>query len=351
MRRVIYSLSPIGLGHSTRALAIAEELKKFGIEVEFATGGRACTFLKQHGYKVHDIISEPNPIEFGGKVYFPLLWYIRYWLSYNKNKKRVSELLDKSEYSLIIGDEEFSSLITAINQGRKCVMITDETNLNFAQSWFSRYVESKVIAWYKELQSRVDLLIIPEFGADHANIRYVGPIVRQLNKTRKEIFQRYNLPHDKKMILCSFSGSGLGEYIIRSAINFCQKAKIDNSFIVVTGKKVELDNSEGIFNLGLIDDNHELVAYADLVITTAGKSTIDEAASYGTPIIAIPLKNHFEQEDNALELGYSFNDVARLDELVHKQFGERREPKNYEGAKIAASCLAKLIDENIIKNR
>jgi len=89
-----------------------------------------------------------------------------------------------------------------------------------------------------------------------------------------------------------------------------------------------------------------LIAASDLVISTAGKSTIDECVSSGTPMIAIPIKNHVEQERNAAELGFAFGDLDRLDQLIPKLLGKRSEPANYVGAQRTADYLASLLPES-----
>jgi UDP-N-acetylglucosamine--N-acetylmuramyl-(pentapeptide) pyrophosphoryl-undecaprenol N-acetylglucosamine transferase len=81
------------------------------------------------------------------------------------------------------------------------------------------------------------------------------------------------------------------------------------------------------------------------VISLAGKSTIDEANAYGTPAIFIPIKGHFEQEDNAKEQGFVFEDINRLDELIVKKLEEKRTPANTDGAKIASEIIRKFMNE------
>ena len=76
----------------------------------------------------------------------------------------------------------------------------------------------------------------------------------------------------------------------------------------------------------------------------AGKSTIDEANSYGTPAIFIPIKDHFEQEDNAREQGFVFEDINRLEELILKKLEEKRNQTNGNGAKIASEIIKKLMN-------
>lgn len=60
---------------------------------------------------------------------------------------------------------------------------------------------------------------------------------------------------------------------------------------------------------------------SDLVISLAGKSAIDEAKAYGTPGIFIPIKGHFEQEDNSKNEEFSFEDINRLEKLILKKIG------------------------------
>jgi UDP-N-acetylglucosamine--N-acetylmuramyl-(pentapeptide) pyrophosphoryl-undecaprenol N-acetylglucosamine transferase len=100
---------------------------------------------------------------------------------------------------------------------------------------------------------------------------------------------------------------------------------------------------ENVTNLGFVDNLHELIFAADLLISLAGKSTIDEANAYGTPAIFIPIKGHFEQEDNAREQGFVFDDVQRLDSLILEKLEEKRNPVISDGAKTASNIIEKLI--------
>ena len=93
-----------------------------------------------------------------------------------------------------------------------------------------------------------------------------------------------------------------------------------------------------------MENLHELIFAADVIISLAGRSTIDEAKSYGTPAIFIPIKGHFEQEDNAKEEGFVFDDVNRLDELILQKIDEKRNIVNTNGAIIAADNIKKLIN-------
>ena len=101
-----------------------------------------------------------------------------------------------------------------------------------------------------------------------------------------------------------------------------------------------------MINLGFVNNLHEIIFAADLLISLAGKSTIDEANAYGTPAIFIPIKGHFEQEDNAREQGFVFEDITRLDTLILEKLEEKRNQVNTDGAKIASDIIKKLMNQS-----
>ncbi|MGI0068870.1 MAG: glycosyltransferase, partial [Nitrosopumilaceae archaeon] len=62
-----------------------------------------------------------------------------------------------------------------------------------------------------------------------------------------------------------------------------------------------------------------------------------------TPGIFIPIKGHFEQEENAKELGYTYEDIFRLNDLILEKIDERRNPKPYQGGKKAAELIREFL--------
>ena len=79
------------------------------------------------------------------------------------------------------------------------------------------------------------------------------------------------------------------------------------------------------------------------MISLAGKSTIDESIIYGTPGIFIPIKDHFEQEDNAREMGFDFNDVFNLEELIKKSLNTDRNEPQENGVSMAGMEIEKIL--------
>ncbi|MBT7919945.1 MAG: UDP-glucuronosyltransferase, partial [Nitrosopumilus sp.] len=122
------------------------------------------------------------------------------------------------------------------------------------------------------------------------------------------------------------------------------KINQDIEIIVVSGPSVS-KKFENVKNLGFVDNLHELILASNLIISLAGKSTIDEAKAYGTPGIFIPIKDHFEQEDNAQNEGFVFEDVNRLDELILEKLEQKRNEIKTDGVKIASEIIKKIMKE------
>jgi UDP-N-acetylglucosamine--N-acetylmuramyl-(pentapeptide) pyrophosphoryl-undecaprenol N-acetylglucosamine transferase len=341
-------VSPIGLGHASRALAIASRLTKRGFDVQFATGPPATAFLASYGYTVHDIVRAPVPYESNGKILFPAVWYARYWFGYRGSRSRMLRLIeemhddDDDEPELIIGDEEFSSVSLAVEKRLKHAMITDERELGFARNFLARKIEDRVKQWYATLQARTSCILVPDFGKDEGNVRYVTPVVRDLTMDRRRTLAQHGLPEDARIIVTSMSGSGIGNHLVDATIKAFARARLDGTVLVIVGGRAARTSRGSIRNFGFVRDNQNLIAASQLVVSLAGKSTIDEANSYGVPIIAIPLKNHFEQERNARSLGFTYEDINRLDSLIAENVGKASTPKNYNGSNIAAEILIDL---------
>ena len=342
MPRILYGISPIGLGHATRSMVIIGNLQRAGIDVRIFSGGKAAEFLTKQGLKVDSIVSDATPEVADGTMKRSALWYLRSWSALRKTVKLTKRIFDEFSPDFVVCDEEFSGLLVAEERGIRRILITDELELGFGRTWLSRRIERRVTRWYLAVQASVDMVLVPGFGADSGRIRFVGPIVRSPAKTMKELQVEYGIP-EGRVVLLSMSGSGIGEHLLRETKFAFRKAAVPGSILVVTGNRGRPVKGEGILDLGVVPDNQDLIAAADLVISTAGKSTIDEAAAAGTPLVVIPIKNHAEQERNAAELGYSFDDLKRLPELISSKIGRRETPRPFRGDEEASALILKAL--------
>ena len=327
--------SPIGLGHVTRDIAIVNNLKD--LSVNFVTGSGAAQILKKLEYNVDDVYNPPSFVVENGVLNNQAKWLWNYY-QYYKNCKNISKKIIKQNNSeLIISDEDFASLTIAQELKIPNILITDVLETKFTKG-ITSFIEKKMNKSMMNIIKNCDVVIIPEDGEDLDNIKRIGPIVRKTNYSREELRKKFSF--NKKTILISVGGTSAGLFLIQKSITAILKLNLDVEIILVTGPSITKE-FENVRNLGFVDNLHEVIYASDLVISLAGKSTIDEVKAYGTPGIFIPIKGHFEQEDNSKNEGFSFEDINRLEKLILEKLEEKRNRINTNGAELAAEIIRK----------
>lgn len=330
--------SPIGLGHATRDVAIA---KKLGGDILFVSGDAAADFISKKGYKVLDVYRPEKFVVKSGRLQQSFKWLMGYY-SYYKKCKEVSQGILKEHAGLIVSDEDFASIAIGEEMKRKRVLITDITETHFTNGPAS-LIEKKMNKSMQKMMQACDCVIIPDVGDDRDNVVHVGPIVRQASADRETLRRRFELT--KKTIAVSIGGTDAGRYLIEKTIEAHRKLKLDSELVIVSGPSVKLPDSPDYRNLGFVENLHELIYAADLIVSLAGRSTMDESIAYGTPGIFIPIKGHFEQEQGAARLGYKYDDVFRLDSLIEEKLGSRNDMADAGGAERAAKIISSLLHE------
>ena len=335
---ITFFTSPIGLGHATRDIAIAEELKT---DILFVSGEGASILLSRKGFKALDVYKPKKFIVESGQLRHAFKWLLLYYLYYKKCKTIAKEILENRN-GLIISDEDFASIAVAEEKDQRRVLITDITESHFTAGPAS-VVEKKMNKSMHNIMQRCDYVIIPEIGDDKDNICYVGPVVRRASADRNTLRKQFCF--EKNTILVSGGGTDAGRYLVQKAIEVhCQiQSKLDSELIIVSGPSLKLPDSQEYRNLGFINNMHDLVYAADLVISLAGRSTIDESMAYGTPGIFIPIRNHFEQEQNAARFGFKYEDIFRLEYLIKEKIGCRSNAVDIKGAARAAKIISMLM--------
>jgi UDP-N-acetylglucosamine--N-acetylmuramyl-(pentapeptide) pyrophosphoryl-undecaprenol N-acetylglucosamine transferase len=338
MTEVLFFSSPIGLGHATRDLAIINQLKIGSCKV--FSGSSAIEFFHQNSIQAQDVYSPPKFDVIDGKLEKSLKWLWSYYRYYKRCKEISSKIISNEKPRVIISDEDFASI--AIAQERKIpnIIITDILETKFI-SGFGGVVEKKMNKTMHEMLDKANRVIIPELGKNQNNIIRTGPIVRKIQKNRDEL--RDILDFKKKTIVLCVGGTDAGIFLIKQTIEAIKKIQIDVDLVLVSGPKINKKFSDDVRNLGFVSNLHEIIFAADLVISLAGKSTIDESIVYGTPGIFIPIKGHFEQEDNAKEIGFKFEDIFNLENLIGEKLNKNRNEQQQNGVNLAGMEISKIL--------
>ncbi|MEX1996032.1 MAG: glycosyltransferase [Nitrosopumilaceae archaeon] len=334
---VTFFSSPIGLGHATRDIAIAQHLDN--ISIKYVSGEGASKLFSECGFEAENKYKPPLFDVQNGMLQSPLKWLLKYYSYYKECKVISANTIEKEKPKLVVSDEDFASLSIAQEKKLRTVLITDILETKFAKG-FGSLIEKKMNRSMRDIMKKCDVVILPESGSDEANIRRIGPIVRMTNQSREELRKRFSF--NKKTVVVSIGGTSAGQFLIEAVIEVFNKLKLDAELVIVSGPSLKIPDDK-IRDFGFVNNLHEIIYAADLIISLAGKSTIDESKAYGTPGIFIPIKDHFEQEENAKECGFSFEDLFCLESLIPVKLNEKRNPVIFDGAQKAANLIKALL--------
>ena len=331
--------SPIGLGHVTRDIAIASNFRD--ISINFVTGSGAANILKNLRWKVDDVYKPPQFVVENGLLKNSAKWLWKYFQYYKDCKNISKNIIEKNKPHLLVSDEDFASLTVAQNKKIPTVLITDILETKFTKG-FASLIEKKMNKSMQQIIKNCNHVIIPEIGKKEDNIIRVGPIVRQTNYSREELREKFSFR--KKTIVVAIGGTDAGLFLIEKVLEILPILS-ECEVIIVSGPSLD-KKFDKIKNLGFVNNLHEIIYAADILVSLAGKSTMDEAKEYGTPAIFIPIKGHFEQEDNAKKEGFVFEDIERLGELIMEKLEEKRNPLKGNGAQKASEIIIDLLNSS-----
>ncbi|NND71866.1 MAG: glycosyl transferase [Rhodothermales bacterium] len=352
MAKIIYALSGQGRGHSSRVMAISDELRLRGHDVFFCCGGTAREVLESRSETVIPVPPLRQVVEKNELKMIRTLW---------RNGRRifglnsiVEQLVDSFRginADLVITDFEAFSPRAAGKLGIPVLSfnhqeVVTKTKYKIPEGCkmqaLSTSIAINLVAPANAVHTLLTSFYFPKVK-DPASTTLVGPIIRpevmNLQPTIEDhILVYFNQPGSSEHVLDEFVQTGL-KYVI---YNFPEELAHYSSENIVF-KKPSID--------GFLRDMGSCRA----IICTAGFTLMSEALYLGKPILVMPNRGIFEQTLNAhflVESGYgeaviegdlSSKQIQNfLSEYSHE--GIRREPVQC-GNEAAIRCIESVLDE------
>ncbi len=346
-RNGYFAVHSQGLGHATRAIALARGLLEQDPRLYFLflAGSPALDLVVSSGF---DALTMPPAPDFPARdgVLRPVWRWYRDYARYLRTAGRfMRKEGDWEYYRFLISDSELASVREAVRHRVPTALILNEFSRDFARDPLSRAAEGLGNLWFTRLARRLDLILVSDSGPEWPNVKRVGPIVRRPSASREKL--REDLFLRKKTILVTVGGTAVGDFVLRGAIQAFRELDLpDTSMVVVSGPKLKVESAPGVYTYGFLPNLQDYVLAADLVICTAGKGTVNEARAFGTPVIAIPPKGQVEAERNAAAVGGHFEDVHRLKELIPAKLAEGRQPPRPTGNDQAVALLQEFLERH-----
>lgn len=369
---ILYGVSSVGLGHARRSLVLAQELRKLGdYNISWVTAEPSLSFLEKSGEQALPICSDLKTLSVamedsvrGGRLEDISL------------VARASSKVGRENYNLLrpqlgrfdaIIQDEFAETMFSFMWDRnpplprKRVVVTDY----FRFKTRSRNPINQIVTWYANRMiaraySKSGLRIFGD-EADGvpkkiSDFEIVGPMLGDLpTETRQELRERLVGDQDSLIVVVSIGGTSVGKQLVDFIVTNRESISREIGglkFVFLLGPRIERNlcpkDSELAMYVSFTTDSFPYFKAADCVITQAGASTLNEVSAMGTPCVAIPIANHWEQEANASRFSQKYGfQVLRYDSLtvdslvraMRKAMDSKYEPVRSEGAKKAAELI------------
>lgn len=347
MARIVYALSGQGRGHTSRVMAVSDELRDRGHEIVYCCGGTAQDILQENGEPVIQVpplrqIMERNEI----RVLATIRSNWDYVVHLNGIVEDLAATISDFDPDLLITDFEAFSHRAAQRIGIPVIsfnhqQIVTETRyrlpLKYRPNAAVTNLAIRLIAPSHATQVLITSFYFPPLK-DPSRTTMIPPIIRPAVQAAR--------PTRGDHVLVYYNSTDGAEHVLQTL------RRVDASFIVYNfdapcdGERY--DNV--VFKEPSIDEFLKDLASSRSVISTAGFTLTSEALFLGKPLLLVPNRGIFEQTLNAIFLQRNGLGTAVMDRPLtagdvsdffsrQKFFEARLLDRNSCGNKEAIACI------------
>jgi len=300
--KVLFLISGLGMGNSTRCHAVIAELEKAGATIAIMSSGNGVQYF--HGRSEVSEIHETAALRYGshsGRISIArtLALVPEYYRTLSKNRRKLEAVLDTFQPDVAVLD----SFYVTEPLKRRSIPIVAINNSDFVlRTYFSFGVLPPASTWgqffFVEQNDYIfhrftsNLVLSPSLynvrASQRGRFQTIGPLVRP----NYQPCRRTDRPH---RVLVMLSGSAFGSQVTPQILE-CG-LEVD----VVGRERPDAwpDDGGQVKFHGKVIDNRDLVANADVVVVNCGYSAVSEMLHVEKPMVVVPVRNHAEQWVNA----------------------------------------------------
>ncbi|MCD7781399.1 MAG: hypothetical protein LUG89_01690 [Methanosphaera sp.] len=338
--KVLMITCGVGIGHASRDLALAEYLKEYDYEVEFASYGSGLHYYEKNNLNPHQLPS----MNFEGTdgaidIDESLKQSKDIPFTFIKSMYKDATLIRQIKPDLVIADSDYSTPIASKFLNIPCIIITNDLTFGFSEltdnsaiQYFEKSV-SKIISTISKGCQSILIPDIPETVEIPKELEnkstYIGPLLHKDIQKEEPVEitrQRHGFTTHEKIIVVTIGGSEFGKLLITIVIEMSSQINADK-IIIFTGLEIDPED----FNIDPEDKKviikqfsynlTEWMKLSNLTIALAGHTTSMELLTIKKPNILIPLENHIEQNRNIKRMmDYNITKTTSIknkEELLH----------------------------------
>jgi pimeloyl-ACP methyl ester carboxylesterase/predicted glycosyltransferase len=338
-RRLLFLSSPIGLGHSRRDIAIADELRRLrpDVQVDWLAQHPLTEMLERRGETVHPasafLANESSHVESeSGEHDLHAFQAIRRMDEILVNNFMVfSDLVEREPYDAWVGDEawdldyflhenpelkrtpyawltDFVGWLPMPDGGQAEAALTADYNAEMVEQ-IERFPRLRDKALFVGNPEDIvpdglgpQLPGIREWTQEHFEfVGYVTGFDPKRVADTAAVRAELGYGEDEKVCIVTVGGSGVGGDLLRRVIAAYPHAKRlvpELRMVVVAGPRIDpasLPQQPGLEVRGYVHDLYRHLAVCDLAVVQGGLTTTMELTANRRPFLYVPLRHHFEQ--------------------------------------------------------
>lgn len=397
-KRVLFVSGSIGLGHVTRDLAIAQQLRSDlpNLELSWLAASPADQVIRESGENLlpeaADLADQSAIAEAAARG--TSLNLIRFAFGVRKpwvhNADVIKRVTSRERFDLLVGDETYDVALAYKRNPRlkTCPFVMIYDFIGFDSMTWSPLEKMGVYFWnlawcwgHDQTPPYADLSLFigePEDVPD-------GPFGFMLPNRREWARQRckfagYVLPFDPSqyndrakirnrlgygkgpLIVCAIGGTAIGKQLLElcgRAYPILRKKIPDLRMVLVGGPRfssTSLDVPSGVETKGYVPALYEHFAASDMAIVQGGGTTTLELTALRRPFLFFPIEGHCEQELHVatrlarhragIKMSLSRTTASNLAETVFTNIGKEvaYAPIPADGARRASKLICELLE-------
>lgn len=333
-KRVLYISASMGLGHATRDVAIAGELRRLvpGLQVEWLAASPATVYLEGAGEKLlpetasyADVTAQAEKMAKPGTLN-ATLWAMKVKKKWEANARLTLGVVERGDYDLVVGDETYDLILALADDptifgSTRLAILYDWVGLDrvgwhplevLGVSIFNRKMAKPPTAFTAVFLGELDDVPDEPFGAFLPSRRaftedffkvvgYPLHFDPAAYGDRRGLKRVLGYGDDQPLVVSSVGGTAVGKELLQrcgDSFSLLQEHVPDLRMVLVCGPRLPVDAVQappGVDVRGYVPDLYRHLAACDAAVVQGGGTTTLELTALKRPFLYFPLEKHFEQ--------------------------------------------------------
>jgi len=333
-KRVLYVSASIGLGHVTRDVAIAGELRRMvpGLEIDWLAAPPATEYLRAAGETLlpeaasyADVTAQAEKMAKLGGLNVTL-FALKVRKQWEANARLTLDIVKRGGYDLVVGDETYDLIIaladdpTLIGSTRLAILY-DWVGLDRV-GWHPLEILGVTLFNRKMAKPPTAFTAIFLGELDDVPDEPFGPFLPSRRAFTEDYFKVVGYPlhfdpaayadrrglkrvlgygEEEPLVLASIGGTAVGKELLErcaEAFPLLQERVPELRMVLVCGPRLPVDSviaPPGVEVRGYVPDLYRHLAACDVAVVQGGGTTTLELTALKRPFLYFPLEKHFEQ--------------------------------------------------------